>query len=338
MRLFTTILLIVASIACGAQNVDIDEQTQNKVLAIQKKTLLPEIAENNFLGMEFVDIGDRIPAYGLYNELWDNDHLRSFLIEIPFSEGSLKIILLESRNKPFVFPCRGNLTLPYGKTKKNVLHTGIDFSLQENDPIYACFDGVVRMAREYGDYGKIVVIRHYNGLETVYSHLSKVRVRENQVVKAGYIIGFAGKTGNTQEVLLHFETRFLNGHFNPAQMINLETRSLHSNTLILTPADFSILPTSAPIPKKEENNSEKQQTLAPATDTGTMPAIILSTTPQSSSQENQKNENAKYHIVQKGENLYRLAIYYGTTVEELMLLNDIKNADQIQAGQKLIVK
>ena len=308
------LIFIVASLTCRAQNiaVDIDEQAQNKALAIREKTTPPEIEEGDFSGKEFIDIDYRIPAYGLYNELWDNDHLRATQIEIPFSDGVLKIILMESYNTPFVFPCRGSFALAYGKTKRNVFHTGVDFLLQENDPVYACFDGVVRMACEYGDYGKVVVIRHYNGLETVYAHLNKIQVRENQILKAGYTIGLAGKTGNTQDILLHFETRFLNEHFNPALMMNLDTRTLRSNILTFTPVDFLILSVSTSSLKKEESKPEHEN-------------------------QNQ-NQTTKYHIVQKGETLYRIANQYGISVEELMNLNNIKNSSQIQAGQKLIVK
>ena len=326
--------LVLIFLTCEAQNiaVDIDEQSQNRALAIREKTVLPEIAETDFSDEEFIDADYRIPAYGLYHELWDNDHLRSAQVEIPFNGGSLKIILLESYNTPFVFPCRGSFALAYGKTKRNTFHTGIDFFLQENDPVYACFDGVVRMAREYGDYGKIVVIRHYNGLETVYSHLNKVAVSENQIMKAGDIVGLAGKTGNTQEVLLHFETRFFNEYFNPALLIDLETRSLSSNMLTLTPADFSILPIPVSLLKPENHKSgnEKTDTLSSATNTGSMPSTIVSTT--------QPKESAKYHTIQKGETLYRIANQHGVAVEEIMKLNNIKNAAHIQAGQKLRVK
>ena len=313
MKKSVILLLMLASLVCKAQNiaVDIDELTQNRVFEIQEKMLLPEMAECDSSNMEFVDIDYRIPAYGLYNELWDNDHLRSDQIEIPFDNGILKIILLESYNMPFLFPCRGSLALAYGKTKKNILHTGVDFFLQENDPVYACFDGVIRMAREYGDYGKIVVIRHYNGLETVYAHLNKVHVLENQIIKSGHIIGLAGKTGNVQEVLLHFETRFFNAHFNPALMINFNTRMLHSNVLTLTPADFSI-------------QSLPQPSIQPS------PQPSIQSSPQ-------QKETIKYHVVQKGETLYRIANQYNISIEELMELNNIKNAAQIQAGQKLII-
>jgi len=336
MKNFVILFFILVSMLCTAQNttVDIDEQTQNRSLAIFIPSP-PEIMEYDFSGINFIDIDYKIPAFGLYNGLWDNDHLRSAQIDIPFSDGGLKIILLESHNTPFVFPCRGTLSLFYGKTKRNIFHTGVDFLLQENDPIYACFDGVVRMAHEYGDYGKIVVIRHYNGLETVYTHLNKLQVRENQIIKAGYTIGFAGKTGNTQEVLLHFETRFLNEHFNPALMINFDTRTLYSNILTLTPADFSILPIPSSFLKQEKNSHEKDEYFLPATNTGSMPTItaILQIPPQTP-----QKETSKYHIVKKGETLYHISNQYDISIDKLMKINNLKNADQIQVGKKLVLK
>ncbi len=332
-RLFT-LLFILTSLAGKAQTVgvDIDEQSQNRALSIREKQLPPELAQSDFTNSDFIEMEYQIPAYSLYNELWDHNHLRSTQIAIPFSKDTLKIILLGSHNTPFIFPCRGNIALTYGKQKRNLFHPGIDFQLQEDNPVYVCFDGVVRMTREYGDYGKIAVVRHYNGLETVYARLGKLQVKENQIVKAGHILGTAGKTGNSPEIILHFETRFLNEYFDPALMINTATRTLQSNILTLTPVDFIITPIPSQLIKPQDGS---QKVTEPTTDTDSIPKIISPAPTQS--QQSQPKET-KYHTIQKGETLFRIANMYGISVEKLMELNNIKNGSQIRAGQKLLIR
>jgi len=78
------------------------------------------------------------------------------------------------------------------------MHNGLDLKVNIGDTIVAAFDGKVRIVKyERRGYGKYVVIRHDNGLETVYGHLSKQLVEENQLVKAGEVIGLGGNTGRS---------------------------------------------------------------------------------------------------------------------------------------------
>ena len=74
--------------------------------------------------------------------------------------------------------------------------------------------------------GKYVVIRHDNGLETVYGHLSKQLVDTNQLVKAGEPIALGGNTGRSTGSHLHFETRFLGIPINPALMFDFEKQDI----------------------------------------------------------------------------------------------------------------
>lgn len=95
-------------------------------------------------------------------------------------------------------------------------HKGVDLKVYIGDTVRSAFDGVVRIVRyEPNGYGKYVVIRHYNGLETVYGHLSKHLVHVNDSVKAGDPIGLGGNTGRSTGSHLHFETRLLGEAINP---------------------------------------------------------------------------------------------------------------------------
>jgi len=222
--------------------------------------------------------------------------------------------------------------------------------------VKSCFDGVVRMANYYGDYGLTVVVRHYNGLETVYAHLDKLCVKPNQIVKAGQVIGQTGNTGNTKECVLHFETRFMNEYFDPELVIDFEEEDLLQNNMALMSRDFNILQInevgnwkpSAPKPKEEKPDVKPQQTQetrAEETVSQTKmdvdpdtQAPEVSEQPVVKPQPQAENEEAVYHTVAAGENLYRISVKYNTTVDKIMKLNNLKNADRIVEGQKLRVK
>jgi murein DD-endopeptidase MepM/ murein hydrolase activator NlpD len=97
------------------------------------------------------------------------------------------------------------------------LHAGLDIKVYIGDTIRAAFDGKVRIVKyDARGYGKFVVIRHPNGLETYYGHLSKQLVKENQDVKSGEPIGLGGNTGRSTGSHLHFETRLCGISINPA--------------------------------------------------------------------------------------------------------------------------
>jgi hypothetical protein len=188
---------------------------------------------------------DEIPRYELYNA-WNNDHVRIKKKDIrPFVNPSVKLSLVN--HGKFVFPHKGKLISPYGYRGKSV-HTGTDIKLNKGDTVLAAFDGVVRLSKRYGAYGKTVVIRHYNGLETVYSHLSKLCVNVNQKVNAGDLVGLGGRTGRASTDHLHFETRYLEEPFNPQHIIDYQNFTLYDTTFILTAKTFKMR--SKPLHKK----------------------------------------------------------------------------------------
>lgn len=108
---------------------------------------------------------------------------------------------------------------------------GADIKTCANDTIRAAFDGVVRMSKPYYAYGNLVVIRHANGLETIYSHNCKNLVRSGDVVKAGQPIGLTGRTGRATTEHVHFETRINGQHFNPNLIFDLKERKLRKECI-----------------------------------------------------------------------------------------------------------
>jgi hypothetical protein len=226
-----------------AQQIDIDENTQNRIMAapMQNCDFYAGLNVNNLTIIENIK---QIPAYGLYENHWDTLFIRSKKIEIPFFDHQLKIILVQDENTPFAFPVSGVISTGYIKSKGKQ-HAGVDFSVQKKEPVVACFDGVVRIAKKFEEYGNTVVIRHYNGLETIYALLDNVYVVTEQKVKAGDLVGYVGLNQN-KKIALHFETRFMNEFFNPEKVISFSERKLQNNMLTLTPNDFISVPVVAP--------------------------------------------------------------------------------------------
>lgn len=106
-------------------------------------------------------------------------------------------------------------------------HKGMDIKVYIGDSIRSAFSGRVRIVRyEGGGYGKYIVIRHNNGLETIYGHLSKQLVTEGEEVRAGDVIGLGGNTGRSTGSHLHFETRLCGVALNPALFFDFRNQDV----------------------------------------------------------------------------------------------------------------
>jgi murein DD-endopeptidase MepM/ murein hydrolase activator NlpD len=296
-------------------SIDIDENAQNRIMdaSVQSCDFYTGI---NVKNLTIIESNKQIPAYGLYENQWDTLYIRSKKIEIPFFDNHLKIILVQDENSPFAFPVSGIVSTSFIKNKGKQ-HTGIDFSVQKKEPVVACFDGVVRVVKKFADYGNTVVIRHYNGLETIYATLDNVCVITEQKIKAGELVGHIG-INQSKKSTLHFETRFMNEFFNPEKVINFSGRKLQSNLLTITPNDFIQVPLVKYPPviqeqTKQEQSSSQQQLL-------NMPTSV-----------------PVYHTVERGETIFRICTKYKITEQQLRALNNIKG-DHIELGQKLRIK
>lgn len=155
------------------------------------------------------------PASYLYQE-WSNQYVHNF------NDASLPDSVIISM-KGYCMPTDSTrITDKFGyRPRRARAHLGIDIKVKTGDTIRAAFDGKVRISRyERRGYGHYLVIRHPNGLETVYGHLSKKLVGENDIVHAGDPIGLGGNTGRSTGSHLHFETRVLGQAINPALMFD----------------------------------------------------------------------------------------------------------------------
>ena len=189
------------------------------------------------------------------------------------------------------------ITSPFGPRWRR-MHNGLDLKVNIGDTIVAAFDGKVRIVKyERRGYGKYVVIRHDNGLETVYGHLSKQLVEENQLVKAGEVIGLGGNTGRSTGSHLHFETRFLGIAINPIFMFDFPKQDIVADTYTFRKA--------------------KGVKRAGSHDTQVADGTI------------------RYHKVKSGDTLSRIAKLRGVSVSTLCKLNRIKPTTTLRIGQVL---
>jgi len=177
-----------------------------------------------------VKISSDYPAREYYGDRWNNEHVRTN--NDPKPAGTYSLNLIPAGTNAFVMPFCGKVLSEFG-ARGGRTHTGVDLKLEKESPVRCAFDGMVRMAKVYGNYGKTVVVRHDNGLETLYSHLNSIAVKLNQRVKAGDRIGGGGKTGNATTEHLHFEIRFKGEPFNPRLVVDLEKCRLKTNILTL---------------------------------------------------------------------------------------------------------
>jgi len=169
--------------------------------------------------------GDNNPANYLYSGEWDNSKLNPYQIKIISLPDSFVVDCSD-----FYPPVENVVTSEYGPRWRR-FHAGIDLRVKVGDTIRSAFDGKIRITKtEKKGYGNYIVIRHDNGLETLYGHLSKISVQPNQTVKAGEMIGLGGNTGRSTGPHLHFEMRFLGNAFNPRKMIDFECFVVFNDT------------------------------------------------------------------------------------------------------------
>ena len=178
-----------------------------------------------------------------YFSIWDSRKVNPYNIDGAKYNDTTSLILydtLSGFNWAFPLP-RTEITSPFGMRRYR-WHYGTDLELDTGDPVVAVFDGIVRVTQydRYG-YGHYIVLRHYNGLETLYGHLSAYEVKVGDIVNAGDVIGRGGSTGRSSGPHLHFEVRYQGNALNPIELYDFETAVLKRDTLLITPESFSYL-------------------------------------------------------------------------------------------------
>ena len=234
------------------------------------------------------------PALSLYPN-WNNQYVHAYGKDAIIPDSYT--IDLTGFHMP---PPSTRITSPFGPRWRR-MHNGLDIKVNIGDTIVAAFDGKVRIVKyERRGYGKYVVIRHDNGLETVYGHLSKQLVEENQLVKAGEPIALGGNTGRSTGSHLHFETRFLGIAINPALMFDFPKQDIVADTYTF----------------RKTRGYERNKA-------GSHDTNIAS------------DGEIRYYKVKKGDSLSRIAKLRGVSVSTLCKLNRITTKTTLRPGQVL---
>ncbi len=175
------------------------------------------------------DLMENHPADDIYGNIWTSEKLNPYKIPIDSLPDSVRIDC-----RGFRIPVPGYITSNFGPRRYRY-HYGTDLKLNVGDTVVSAFDGKIRIIDyEPIGYGHYIVIRHTNGLETVYAHLSEIKVEHNQDVKAGELIALGGNTGRSTGAHLHFEIRYLGNAINPALLIDFSTGLAHNNSYLIT--------------------------------------------------------------------------------------------------------
>ncbi len=252
------------------------------------------------------------PAADLYSE-WSNDYTH-----VPANlPDSFRIDL-----RDFCMPTTSRVITSNFGARWGRQHKGLDIKVYIGDTIRAAFSGKVRIVRyEPRGYGKYVVIRHPNGLETYYGHMSKQLVSENQEVRAGDVIGLGGNTGRSTGSHLHFETRLGGVALNPALMFDFRNQDVVADEWTFHRSTY--------------NRESSQATRLRGTGGIYRGGDGLNYAEVPGSDRQQASANVRYHKVKRGETLSAIARKHHTSVKALCSLNRIKKNVKLRPGQIL---
>lgn len=300
-----SMLLAVTSTTANAQDLLARQAPVDRKMAAVDTIMLRNITMREEL---------ESPSADLYAN-WDNKYAHR-ATELP---ETYKIDL-----RHFTMPTTSRVITSNFGSRWGRQHKGLDIKVYIGDTIRAAFSGKVRIVRyEGGGYGKYIVIRHNNGLETIYGHLSKQLVEENQEVRSGEVIGLGGNTGRSTGSHLHFETRLCGVALNPALMFDFRAQDVTGDYYAFNKETYDNESTNATRLRGKQDSSTYASTDS-SDDYATNKRTTSGLTDQIS-----------YHKVKKGETLERIAKKRGVTIEKICKLNHITKTMRLRPGQIL---
>jgi len=302
MRFYKTLFLLISiafSSVYGQNNYTVNIRYDKKHAALDSvitRQLMEEEEESGDL------------YEGLYGN-WSDTRVNPYGMALKNMKDSFYVNLSE-----YYPPCLGHVTSPFGRRHRG-FHNGTDLKVQVGDTIRAAFSGKIRVRRyNRGGYGYFLVLRHNQGLETIYGHLSKFLVAPNQEVKAGEAIALGGSTGHSTGPHLHFETRLYGNPINPAKLFSFEDYvPLHNKYYVEKNKTFEERIAfsggsydGTPISKEGTGNYKKGS-----------------------------YSNVRYYTVQHGDVIGKIASRSGVSINDICKLNNIRKKSTIRPGQRL---
>ncbi len=316
---FLTVILLFATFVCNAQEKPAITDTivigADTIYLFEDKTWEYSHALN-FNGLMGTDMANAISGTNLQID-WQNDVTFNYDNDLTILDDSIWVCTVDSNFSDFCLPSTAPLTSEF-KMRGRRFHYGVDLDLETGDTVRAAFDGIVRYSKfNTAGFGFLTIIRHYNGLETYYAHLSKLLVKPNQKVKAGEIIGLGGNTGRSYGAHLHFEVRYFHSPIDPEELIDFKTGQIRDTNLIIHRGLFDY--------RKIDGSKRKF-------------VAAKNKTPEQIAKEAAEAKEQKWHVVKKGDSLYAMALKYRTSVDKICALNGISSSKILQVGEKLRVR
>lgn len=232
------------------------------------------------------------------------DELVKFPIQIKFKDSLYRTPILDSMV----------ITSRFGWRNRRA-HKGIDIDLITGDDVVSILDGVVRFARYHSGHGKVVIVRHYNGLETVYAHLSSFAVKVNDSVKRGQVLGKGGATGNARGSHLHLVVNYKGVAINPEYLFDFSgTNKIRSDELWVTQRWTAPYYHSSKRKTKLELLQTEEEAIASLT------------------------KEKQIYIVKRGDTLSRISRRNNVSIRAICVANNIKSTSVLKVGQKLILE
>jgi hypothetical protein len=300
---------------------------------------LSDVYHNN----HFLDIASILPFHSTYLT-WDTTTIHPYHFDLTKMTDTVTLVLADHKDCGFVIPVAGFVTSPFGQRTRSRYHYGIDLKLDRGDEVSAAFDGVVRISEWSSSYGNCVVVRHYNGLETLYAHLTTRKVVCGQQVKAGQLLGLGGTTGRSSGPHLHFEVRYKGQAIDPNRIIDFNDTTHHtlkSDTLNLTAADFTYISEFHSQQGRRIKHRHGRRGHYHYTYTYAAPAHS-SRHHHGSSHSTASSTHVSYthsaYTIRRGDSMSKIAVRNGTTVNRICQLNRISRNATLKPGHKLKLK
>lgn len=304
-------ITIIATFACAILPAQAQDLLARQAPIDRKMKAVDTLALRSIIERE----QEQSPASELYQE-WDNRYAHK-RTQMP---DTFKIDL-----RHFCMPTPSRVVTSNFGNRWGRPHKGLDIKVYIGDTIRAAFSGKVRIVRyEAGGYGKYIVIRHPNGLETIYCHLSKQLVSENQSVKAGEVIGLGGNTGRSTGSHLHFETRLCGVALNPALMFDFRNQDVTGDYYVYNVNTY------------DEESVEATRLRGKVGNGGYTRDLVQNGEPGSyKDKKHADNDELLYHKVKNGETLASIAKLRGVTVEKICSLNHLSANAKVRPGMIL---